>query len=226
MMEPPLLVFDVGSTLIHPDICALADWLAGKTGIAVAQDLVERAFRKAVSGDPFASGDEDRKGNAFFTLCGSPDSQRGHWQSWWREVVQAGGAGSWLYSLVDPDAEAMLGRLKSRDCRLIAASNNDGTLRTELEGHGLASFFEATFDSTDLGFAKPQAEFYAHILSATGAPISIHVGDDLVNDYIGALAAGFDRALLYDPANIFLGLPPGARIGRLPELEIWLDTLV
>ena len=126
MMEPPLLVFDVGSTLIHPDICALADWLAGKTGIAVAQDHVERAFRKAVSGDPFASGGEDRKGNAFFTLCGSPDSQRRHWQSWWREVVQAGGAGSWLYSLVDPDAEARAGAARSASGRATRAKHLRG----------------------------------------------------------------------------------------------------
>ena len=225
MRKRPLIVFDVGSTLIQPNFGTLADWLAERTGVAVAQDHVERAFRQALAGDPFAVGDEDRKGEAFFTLCGCSVSQRGHWHSWWQEIVQAGGAGSWLYGLVDPDAAPMLGRLRSRDFRLIAASNNNGTLRAELEGHGLAYFFEATFDSTDLGFAKPQAEFYAHILCAAGAHTSVHVGDDLVNDYIGPLAAGFNRALLYDPANIYLGLPSGAKIGRLSELDSLLDAL-
>ena len=189
------------------------------------QDHVERAFRQALAGDPFAAGDEDRKGEVFFTVCGCSVSHQGQWRSWWQEIVQAGGAGSWLYSIVDLDATAMLGRLRSHDCRLIAASNNNGTLRAELEAHGLATFFEATFDSTDLGFAKPQAQFYTHILSAAGAHTSIHVGDDLVNDYIGPLAAGFDRALLYDPANIYLGLPSGAKIGRLSELNSLLDAL-
>lgn len=225
MTKSPLIVFDVGSTLIHPNFGTLADWLAGRTGIAVAQDQVERAFRQALAGDPFAVGDEDRKGEAFFTLCDCSVSQRGHWHSWWQDIAQAGGAGSWLYCLVDPDAAPMLERLKSRDCRLIAASNNNGSLRAELEGHGLASYFEATFDSTDLGFAKPQTQFYAHILYAAGARTSVHVGDDLINDYIGPLAAGFDRAILYDPANIYLGLPSGAKIGRLSELDSLLDAM-
>jgi len=225
-MSRPLIVFDVGSTLIHPNFGKLADWLAGRTGVSMAQDHVERAFRQALAGDPFAAGDEDRKGEAFFTLCRCSVSQRGHWHSWWREIVQAGGAGSWLYSIVDVDATAMLERLRSFGCRLIAASNSNGTLRTEMESHGLATFFEATFDSTDFGFAKPQAEFYTHILSAVRAHTSFHVGDDLVNDFIGPLAAGFDRALLYDPANIYVGLPSNAKFGRLSELDSLLDALL
>lgn len=218
-MIRPLIVFDVGSTLIHPSFSTLSDWLAERANARVAADIVERAFRQALAGDPFAVNDHSRQADAFFTICGCSCSQRALWPAWWEEIVRAGGAGSWLYRLVDVDAKAVLERLRSLGYRLVAASNSNGTLRAELDSFALMDFFEATYDSANLGSEKPATEFYTRILRSSDATTCVHVGDDLVKDFIGPLAGGFQRALLYDPADIYVGLPGSAKIHRLSEIE-------
>jgi hypothetical protein len=45
------------------------------------------------------------------------------------------------------------------------------------------------------------------------------VGDDLTKDFIGPLDAGFQRAFLYDPVDIYVGLPLRSKIRRLSEIE-------
>ena len=218
-MIRPLIVFDVGSTLIHPNFSTLADWLADRAIVRVATDIVERAFRQALAGDPFAFNDHNHQADTFFRLCGCSLSQHAFWPAWWEEITQAGGAGSWLYAIVDVDANAVLEQLKLRGYRLVAASNSNGTLHEELDSFALLKFFEATYDSADVGSEKPAAEFYAHVRRSSNAMTRIHVGNDLIKDFIGPLTSGFQRALLYDPADVYVGLPPGAKIRRLSEIE-------
>lgn len=218
-MTAPLIAFDVGSTLIHPDFATLAAWLAEKSGVDLEPGIVERNFRQAIAGDPLELNDDECQARLFFTRCALPASTRHCWRAWWDEIDRAGGAGSWLYSSVDPEAGIVLEGLRNAGCRLVAASNSDGTLREELQSHDLLRFFEATFDSTDMGHEKPSAEFYRTILRTAETTVTLHVGDDLIKDFVGAIAAGFRRALLYDPARVYCGLPSIARIHRLSEIN-------
>jgi HAD superfamily hydrolase (TIGR01549 family) len=214
-----LIVFDVGSTLIHPNFSALSDWIATKIHVNLMTGVLERAFRRAIAGDAFSINDHRRQADTFFTLCDFGGSGREFWPAWWEEVVQAGGANSWLYTSLDMDAKATLQRLKTIGCRLVAASNSNGTLRAELASFGLADFFEETYDSMDLGSEKPAPEFYTSVLHSSGAKSHVHVGDDLAKDFIGPLDAGFQRALLYDPVDVYVGLPLRSKIHKLSEIE-------
>lgn len=225
-MIRPLIVFDVGSTLIHPNFSILANWLVNRANTRVAADVVERAFRQALVGEPFAINDHSRQADTFFTLCGCSYSQRALWPAWWQEIVRAGGVDSWLYTSVDVDAKAVLERLRSHGVRLVAASNSDGTLRAELDSFTLIDFFEATYDSTDIGSEKPATEFYARILRSSEATTCIHVGDDLIKDFVGPLASGFQRALLYDPANVYVGIPHRVKVHKLTEIEGALGLVI
>lgn len=215
----PVVVFDIGSTLIHPNFSVLSAWVAGKTGVDVAAPIAEKSFRRALADDIFSSIDNhEAQAERFFSLCGCKADQSHRWSTWWGEVVEAGGVDSWLYTVLDVEAKATLGCLQDRGFRLIAASNSDGTLDAELAAFGLREFFEETYDSENIGVQKPSFEFYATVLRSSAGQFCVHVGDDLTNDLVGALSSGFQRALLYDPADIYLGLTSQLRIRRLSEI--------
>lgn len=216
-------VFDVGSTLIHPDFYALSSWLESTAGIEASAEGVERAFRLAIHGCLREVRPKQDQGLLFFAeLVGtaiSPDRAR----ALWREVELSGGSNSWLYTVVDRDAASVLAELKGRGHQLIAASNSDGTLIDELASFNLAHFFHEVHDSTLLGFEKPDRRFYKHVLASVRGGRAVHVGDDLVNDCIAAAAFGFNDVLLYDRAGLLPGLPPRLRIARLIDILPYVD---
>jgi FMN phosphatase YigB (HAD superfamily) len=219
-MATAVIAFDVGGTLIHPDFVELGKWTLQRTGVNLSATVVERAFRIAIAGDVLANGGNETRTQAsrYFSLCGCPVAQSLHWVNWWSEIINAGGAGSWLYKRIDPEAIETFLRLRELNCHLIAASNSDGTLLEELRLFGLLQYFDNVYDSSILGVAKPSLEFYRHVLSTTRCDLSVHVGDDLIKDVIAVSATDFARALLYDPARIYEGLPSHLRIFRLSDL--------
>jgi len=219
-MTALVVTFDVGSTLIHPDFAVLRNWVASTSAGDASIPAVEYAFRRAIAGDIFSEDDgAAAQARQFFTLCGCSPEYAEAWPSWWAQIVQAGGAGSWLYTSLDSDARSTLQSLRSSGCGLIAASNSNGTLRQELAQFDLLEFFDATFDSADLGVAKPELEFYQRVLSSSPhAERFAHVGDDLIKDVIGPVAAGFQQVVLYDPTHMYRGLPFGIAIHRLSDL--------
>lgn len=219
-MIGPVVVFDIGGTLIHPDFSALREWAITKSVTDVSTATVERAFRLAIAGDVFAEPVRAIQTQAirFFSACASPPSMKPLWNDWWSEIVDSGGVGSWLYRVLDPDAFATLLRLKELGCRLIAASNSDGTLQAELRSHGLLEFFDEVFDSHDIGFEKPDHRFFDQVLASSRSSHSVHIGDDLIKDCIAAGCAGFQRVLLYDQINLFPGLPDHIKIKHLHEV--------
>ncbi len=225
-MKPSILTFDIGSTLIHPNFVALREWVGEHTGIRTDAATVEYAFRRALAGDVFsANNGEDAAALRFFSFIGCASTTKVLWLDWWASIVRSGGAGSWLYTVLDPQAHETLRTLKDSGWRLVAASNSDGTLRAELTAFGLIEFFEATYDSHDIGVAKPEPEFYRYVLNDIGGSRAVHIGDDLLKDVLGPLASGFSSAILFDPANIYKGTPPGARIAQLADLIGTLDRI-
>lgn len=226
MTKPCVVVFDIGSTLIHPDFAILKCWLERRAGLVVSRDTVERAFRLAIQGKLFLHEVKKRsaEANTFFRECGflrPRDSAA--LELLWREIVKSGGVDSWLYSVVDPNAIWTLQALRERGVELIAASNSDGTLVEELGQFGLDKCFDKFFDSTILGAKKPSADFYNYVLASAPNCYCVHVGDDLINDGLAALANGFQRIIIFDPANIMPGLPSYFKVRSLTEIPIALD---
>ncbi|MEQ1864869.1 MAG: HAD-IA family hydrolase [Micropepsaceae bacterium] len=216
-----IVVFDVGSTLIHPNFVTLARWLNDRTGHQRSQATVERAFRQAVGRDISKRplNVDLVEANKFFNACDLPQKIEGDTaRRFWAEIIDSGGVNSWLYTTVDPEAEMTLVRVKALGCRVVAASNSDGTLEAELESFNLLRHFDEIFDSSIMGVEKPNEIFYRRVLQSSKALFSIHVGDDLVNDCIAAASAGFHRALLYDPLDLFPGMPPHVKIARLSDV--------
>ena len=95
----------------------------------------------------------------------------------------------------------MLPELASRGYTLALASNYDRRLRRVVAGLGALAPVKRLIISSEVGWRKPAAQFFAALSSAVALPPDqiLYVGDDLTNDYDAARAAGL-HAVLYDPA--------------------------
>lgn len=114
-----------------------------------------------------------------------------------------------------------------RRVRLGVISNFYGNLPRILDEAGLTSVFTVVLDSNLVGVRKPAPEIFGLAVGALGvrADEVLHVGDSLVHDVRGALAAGLQAAWLTRTADeeIAGALPPGAvRIAELRQLEAFL----
>lgn len=102
--------------------------------------------------------------------------------------------------LFDDTVEA-LKLLQSSGVKIYSASNGIGEVqRHRLEASGLLPFFTSLFVSSDLGFAKPQKEFFDKILDfahvADPAKV-IMIGDEEKTDIAGAHNAGLSAARVH-----------------------------
>jgi FMN phosphatase YigB (HAD superfamily) len=217
-----MVVLDIGSTIIHPDLAVLTQLLHHKT-LSFGRDRLARAFTYALEADMRTLptyDDATRQGQEFLRLLDPlsvPDTTEAH--DLWTSIHNSGGHGSRLYTELDPDAHYVLKALRSAGCQLVAASNSDGSLREELSAFELTHYFDHVVDSTHIGMLKPHEEFFHEILRL-GAPraFSWHVGNDLIRDALAPLFAGFSHAVLYDRADAYPGLVSRFRVRRLADL--------
>lgn len=120
---------------------------------------------------------------------------------------------------VNPDAAAVLPALRDRGLILGLASNYDARLESVLTGHPvLAPIRERVVISAAVGFRKPAVEFFREVALVAGCEPNeiLLVGDDLGNDYRGAVAVGMEAVLLIPPPNA--ADPP-------PPVERWITSL-
>ncbi len=95
-----------------------------------------------------------------------------------------------------PDAQAVLSRLKGMDFRLGLISNTGmtpgATFRSYLKQEGLLEYFDTLTFSDEVKLAKPNNEIFRIALRGIGAEPSetVHVGDHVVNDVVGAKRSG------------------------------------
>jgi len=120
------------------------------------------------------------------------DPERVAWRLW--EEYRSG---RWLQLF--PDTIEALDRFRAAGCRLGVLSNWDDTLEGFLLQLGIRGYFECVVSSYMAGVEKPDPEIFAYALRRVGveAARAWHVGDDVVFDYLGALAAGV-RPVLVD----------------------------
>ncbi len=118
----------------------------------------------------------------------------------------------------DDDAAAVLTGMKARGYVVGMASNFDHRLRPIVAGLNDLTELDHLWISSEIGWKKPAKGFFAAVCRTFGMdPANVlFIGDDLTNDYNGALAAGMS-ALLLDPRGRF-DVPAHHRIGRLGDL--------
>jgi putative hydrolase of the HAD superfamily len=117
------------------------------------------------------------------------------------------------WTRVRREAVAELRALAGTGVRLGVVSNADGTVEQTLRELGVCQVGEgpgvpvaAVVDSTVVGVAKPDPRIFEIALAAVGAPAArtVHLGDSIMADVAGALAAGI-RPLHYDPLALCAG---------------------
>jgi putative hydrolase of the HAD superfamily len=119
----------------------------------------------------------------------------------------------------DPDAGEVLEFLAGQGYRLGIASNYDRRLRSVIAGLPSLQLLRHQIISSEVGWRKPALQFFAALCGTLGVQPqqSLYIGDDPVNDFAGATAAGL-QALVFDPKDRS-ALPDASRIGSLKDLR-------
>jgi putative hydrolase of the HAD superfamily len=118
-----------------------------------------------------------------------------------------------------PDVLPALGRLQRGGVSLGLITNYDSRVFRVLDALGLIPMLSAVVIPAHVGAAKPDRAIFTHALGELGADASntLHVGDDIDDDYRGATAAGL-RAVLLDRHGRHRGEMGVCRIENLAEL--------
>ena len=90
----------------------------------------------------------------------------------------------------------------------------------KLRASGIDHFFRAVYTSDRLHCAKPKIRFYTKVLKMSQANTdgSLVVGDDFINDVLGASYAGIDQ-VFFNPSGLAFDYLPTYSIYRLSELK-------
>ena len=132
--------------------------------------------------------------------------------------------------LVDPDADAVVRDLAG-DHRLALVTNGAPDVQREKLSHtALASLFDVTIISAEIGVGKPDPRIFDAALAALGAAPedAVMIGDSLARDVAGAHAAGI-RAIWIDRGTHENGAAPAVvpdgRVTALTEVRSALVSL-
>lgn len=120
---------------------------------------------------------------------------------------------------VYPEVPAVLAELIRRGFRLSVVSNFDARLFDILAGLGLGDYFVSINISTHIGAAKPNPAIFKSVLNRhkTSPQFAWHIGDSLIEDVEGALAAGL-RAIYLDRSSTGSQNEAPDRITRLDQI--------
>lgn len=221
---PPVVFFDAVGTLIHPEPQAAAVYAAvgRRFGSRLDDTAIAARFRAA-----FRRQEEvDRAGN----LRTDEAREIARWRAIVGEVLDDisdtetcfqelyahfAQPGSWR---CQAEAAEVLSTLADRGHVLGIASNFDSRLRGLVENMPALHPVRHLVISSEIGWRKPSANFFAAMCRQVGSPPEqvLYVGDDPVNDYEGAQAAGV-KVVLFAPRSC-AAVPMEAQIRSLSEL--------
>lgn len=102
----------------------------------------------------------------------------------------------WLHIRPDPEALALVARLRAAGVRVALGTNQQSYRGTYMREHlGYPALFDASFYSHELGAAKPDREFFVAVADGLGLPGDrILFIDDLPGNVRGARRAGLVAA--------------------------------
>ena len=204
---PRAVFFDAGNTLLRMDYASIARHLAER-GRAVSAERVEEAELVAR-----VRLDRDLAGGLSTESADTHDRYLRHVLAGLgiADEVEIAGIARWrrdfnrpvgLWYLADPDAAAVLARVKARGLFVGVISNSNGMVRGIMEAAGLARHLDVIIDSGAVGVEKPDPRIFHLALEAAGVPpaVAAYVGDLYSIDVVGARRAGLDAVLL-DPGG-------------------------
>jgi HAD superfamily hydrolase (TIGR01549 family) len=213
-----LLCLDAGNTVIFLDHPRISAWL-GEQGYSVTADALVRSEGEAKRRQERegllqvdwkgrqAPGALGWGGMLGTTMLGAGVPERALatlLPPLWKEHVR------WnLYSRVPEGLVPALEAVRARGVPVAIISNSEGMLETLFDKLGILACFDAIFDSSRLGFEKPDRRIFDAALAKFGvvAPRALHLGDTYATDVVGARAAGV-RAALIDPFGHYEGKHP------------------
>jgi putative hydrolase of the HAD superfamily len=196
--------FDAVGTLIHPDPPAAVAYaeIGRRYGTRLSPADIAVSFRSA-----FVHEEEFDRANGLRT---SEERERQRWRNIVARVLDDVTDPEACYADLfhhfsrpeawrcDPEAAAVIETLGQRSYLLGLASNYDERLRSVLAGIPELNALRYVVISAEVGWRKPAPEFFSALSRISGVPSAeiLFVGDDPVNDYKGARAAGMSALLL------------------------------
>jgi putative hydrolase of the HAD superfamily len=201
---PALVFFDAVGTLVHPEPPAPAVYAA--TGRRFGSRLDEAAIRVRFRATFRRQEEVGRAGN----LRTDEAREVARWRAIVHEVLDDvadietcfqelyahfARADAWR---CEPGTAEVLAALATRGHTLGIASNFDHRLRGLVENMPALRPVPYLVISSEIGWRKPAHDFFAAMCRQTASPPEqiLYVGDNPVNDYEGAQAAGLPAILL------------------------------
>jgi putative hydrolase of the HAD superfamily len=89
-------------------------------------------------------------------------------------------------------------KLINNNLKIGIISNNDERVHKIVSSLGLQNFFDFILTSKEVGYQKPEKEIFIHALNIykIEASSALHVGDNEINDYMGATSVGMKAKLV------------------------------
>lgn len=205
------VLLDAGGVIVLPDRGLLAGALRA-IGIDIDPDAVPRAHYRAVRALDRAahrgpSRARDRAGSAtlrsdytaaLLPQLGIVPGRSAEAVAVWEHLADRATSGRVLWSEPTPGALATISGLRRAGIAVVVVTNSDGHAEENLAASGVAGL--PVIDSTVVGAAKPARRIFEIALARAGADprATVHVGDTLANDIVGARAAGI-TPIHFDP---------------------------
>jgi putative hydrolase of the HAD superfamily len=217
------VVLDAVGTLIHPDPPApivyarVGQQFGSRLPPAEIRERLMRAFGKQEELDRLTGWrtSEDREIRRWRSIVGEVLNDANQREQCFQILFEHFSKPSaWR---LEPDASITLRALKEGGLKLGLASNYDRRLRQVVAGLPALDVMNHVFISSEITWRKPAREFFSSILHAMSLPPEsvLFVGDDPVNDYRGAIAAGMHSLLLNRAGTA----PDGVtRVGHISDL--------
>ncbi len=128
---------------------------------------------------------------------------------------------------IEEKAVFVLEKLKKENFKIGLVSNTGETvgkaIKEVLDEKGLINFFDALIFSDEVKYRKPKKEIFLYALKKLNVSPeeTLHVGDDLGTDIVGAKSVGMQTCLLRRNKNVeadLLNIKPDFTIEKLAEI--------
>jgi putative hydrolase of the HAD superfamily len=201
------IFFDAADTLfyINDGLGNVYSSVAAKYGSTPDPKLVKAAFSNAFHSAPPL---------VFGRL--SPEERRISEKKWWYRVVEDVFQEVGMFDSFDsyfdelfevfrhdawklfPETHGVLTSLEKRGFKLGLISNFDTRVYDVCQALGIYKYFKSFVISSEAGFAKPSPKIFEIALNEQGvlAEESIHIGDSIEHDILGAKTLGINAVLL------------------------------